>query len=421
MINKKKINLPIIFFSILPISIILGSSISLLNIVLLGLSYIFIYFTNKDIKIHDFKPIILLIILYLYLIFNSFISVDITSGIYRNFGFVRFIFFFLIINYIFYDEKNIRLLKIWLAIFFIVLIDIYIERFTGSNILGFGKLEIDGILQKDGPRVVSFFRTEPISGAFICGLSFLVMGYIFNFLETKKKFKIIGFILILFCLAGIILTGERSNGLKALIGFLIFVSITDFVKLKTKIIFFFTVFLIFFLTINFSDYIKHRYIDQLYSKMLSKDDREKFIERSLYLKLYKSGVYVFKNNPWFGVGNKNYRVETCDTSKNSIHKEYYCLTHPHQIYIEMLSEHGIIGAITIISIIFYLAFRIIRKIIDSRNYIQTGCFVFLLINFVPLLPSGSFFNNFNLTLFMINFSLMYAVNKETNIFSKKMI
>ena len=92
MINKKKINLPIILFSILPISIILGSSISLLNIVLLGLSYIFIYFTNKDIKIHDFKPIILLIILYLYLIFNSFISVDITSGIYRNFGFVRFIF-----------------------------------------------------------------------------------------------------------------------------------------------------------------------------------------------------------------------------------------------------------------------------------------------------------------------------------------
>ena len=106
------------------------------------------------------------------------------------------------------------------------------------------------------------------------------------------------------------------------------------------------------------------------------------------------------------------------TPKNSIHKEYYCLTHPHQVYIEMLSEHGIIGTIIIMSIIFYLAFRIIRKIIDSRNYIQAGCLVFLLINFTPILPSGSFFNNFNITLFMINFSLMYAVNKETNIFKK---
>ena len=84
----------------------------------------------------------------------------------------------------------------------------------------------------------------------------------------------------------------------------------------------------------------------------------------------------------------------------------------------MLSEHGIIGTIIILSIIFYLIFRIIRKIIDGRNYIQAGCLVFLLINFVPILPGGSFFNNFNITLFMINFSLMYAVNKETNIFKK---
>ena len=85
----------------------------------------------------------------------------------------------------------------------------------------------------------------------------------------------------------------------------------------------------------------------------------------------------------------------------------------------MLSEHGIIGTIIIMSIFFYLVFRIIRKIIDSRNYVQIGCLVFLLINFVPVLPSGAFFNNYNLTLFMINFSLMYAVNKNTNIFSKK--
>ena len=102
-------------------------------------------------------------------------------------------------------------------------------------------------------------------------------------------------------------------------------------------------------------------------------------------------------------------------------KEYRCLTHPHQIYIEMLSEHGIIGTAIILLIIFYLMFRIIRKIIDSKNFIQVGCFAYLLINFVPLLPSGAFFNNFNLTLFMINFSLMYAVNRETNIFSKNMI
>ena len=48
---------------------------------------------------------------------------------------------------------------------------------------------------------------------------------------------------------------------------------------------------------------------------MTKDERDKFLEHSLYIKLYKSGIYVFKNNPWLGVGNKNYRVETCDTKK----------------------------------------------------------------------------------------------------------
>ena len=415
-----KANIPTILFSVLPISIILGPSFSLIKVVLLGLCFVFIYFSKKDILINDFKPVLLLLILYLYLIFNSLISVDITSGIYRNFGFVRFVLFFLMINYLFViDKKNLNILKIWTTIFFIVLVDVYIERFTGSNIFGFGKLEINGVPQPYANRVISFFRTEPIAGAFLCGFCFIVTGYILNFLKSKKIFKIFGFLLILLSLVGVILTGERSNGLKVLIGFLIFISIIDYVKLRSKIIAFLSIFIILFFTINFSDYVKIRYVGQFYSEIKTKDQREKFLENSLYIKLYKSGIYVFKNNPWFGVGNKNYRVETCDTKKNSIHEEYWCLTHPHQVYIEMLSEHGIIGTIVILSIILYLMFRIIRKIIDSRNYVQAGCLVFLIINFIPLLPSGSFFNNFNLTLFMINFSLMYAVNKETNIFSKK--
>ena len=419
-IGNSKTNIPTILFSVLPISIIIGPSFSLINTVLFSLCFIIIYFSKKEIKINDFKPVLLLFVLYLYLIINSLISIDITSGIYRNVGFIRFILFFLMVNYIFFiNEKNSIILKIWAIIFFIVLVDVYIERFTGSNIFGFGKLEINGVPQPYADRIISFFRTEPIAGAFLCGFCFIVMGYIFNLLKSQKNLKIFGFLILALCLFGVILTGERSNGLKALIGFVIFISMIDYVKLRSKIIIFLSIFIVFFITINLSDYIKLRYVGQFYSEIKTEDQREKFLEKSLYIKLYKSGFYVFKNNPWFGVGNKNYRIETCDKKKNSIHKEYYCLTHPHQVYIEMLSEHGIVGTLIIMSTIFYLMFRIIRKIIDSRNFIQAGCFVFLLINFIPMLPSGSFFNNFNLTLFMINLSLLYAVNKETNIFSNR--
>ena len=76
------------------------------------------------------------------------------SGIFRNFGFARFILFFIMVNYLFFiNEKNFDIFKIWTIIFFIVLVDIYIERFTGSNIFGFGKID-----QPYGDRVISFLE-----------------------------------------------------------------------------------------------------------------------------------------------------------------------------------------------------------------------------------------------------------------------
>ena len=114
------------------------------------------------------------------------------------------------------------------------------------------------------------------------------------------------------------------------------------------------------------------------------------------------------------MGNKNYRVETCSNSNSNA--KYYCITHPHQIYIELLAEHGIFGSIILLSIIFFLIFRNLKAMILSRNLIQVGAFAYLLTNFLPILPSGSFFNDFNSTIFWLNVSILYGSNPKTNIF-----
>ena len=143
-LNYKRINYPLFFLTILPLSFILGPSISLINIVLLSLFFIPEYFRNSRLRIYDKNTLIAFIILYVYLIFNSFISIDYTSGFLRNVGFLRFIFFFLIINLIFFKYgKNNYLFKFWTAIFLLVIIDIYVERLTGSNLLGYGKMQIN--------------------------------------------------------------------------------------------------------------------------------------------------------------------------------------------------------------------------------------------------------------------------------------
>ena len=424
MINKlslKEINFPIIFLTILPVSIILGPSISLINIILLSLMFFLKYSKNVKIYLYDKNALTALIVLYFYLIFNSLISIEYSSGIFRNVGFLRFILFFLTINFIFYKfGHNEYLFKFWTVIFLIVIIDIYVERFTGSNLLGYGRVQIDGIPQPHGPRVVSFFKTEPVAGAFATGFLFIISGYLIDSLKKKKDgLRIFILFIILISLIGILITGERSNTIKAFLGIALFFLISDFLKWKIKIISFLVFLILISTTIYSSNYLQSRYLGSFFDQLKTVENRKNFIENSQYLKLYRSGISVFKNHPVLGVGNKNYRIETCDRKKNNIYKDYYCLTHPHQIYIELLSEHGVVGTMIILSIIFYLLFRLIGQIIKSQNQLQIGAFVFILINFVPLLPSGSFFSDFNLTLFMINFSLMYAVNKKTNIFQKE--
>ena len=243
----------------------------------------------------------------------------------------------------------------------------------------------------------------------------MIFGYLLKKFETNKLIPLV-FIFIAFL--SILLTGERSNTIKVFIGLLVFFSLLDFIDLKNKILIFLSIFLIFFLSIFSFDFLKNRYVGLF--KIFNSKEKIKFqFENNSYFKLYKSGYYIFKDNIFFGVGNKNYRIKSCEFAfdkKNLDANKYVCSTHPHQIYFEFLSEHGLFGSIILLASLFYLIFKILREIIESRNYIQLGCFIFVILNLVPVLPSGAFFSDFNSTIFWLNFSLMFACNKKTNIF-----
>ena len=416
MLKQKLNNISFILFLILPLTIIVGPSVSLINVFLIILLYLYNFFNYKHYKfLFNNNTLKLLIILNLYLVLNSIISLNYEIGIFRNLGFVRFIFIFIAINYFFYEqEKKNNLFNFWTLVFIIFVFDVYFERFSGSNIFGWGAKEIDGIIQADFKRIVSFFKDEPVAGAYLNGLVFLISGYLLSKLKNNKLSNILIFLLIFIFFVSIILTGERSNTIKAFFGITLFILILNNFKIKHKIFFF--IFLLASITfvIYNSNYLKNRYVGQLFYYFLEKDSKS--IEQSSYYKLYKSGYNVFKNYPLFGVGNKNYRLEVCEDSQKTKKYDYSCNTHPHQLYFEFLSEHGLIGTIILLVIFFALIFKNLNEIIKSRNYVQMGSFVYLIATFLPLIPSGSFFSDFNITLFFLNFSLMYAINKKTNIF-----
>ena len=400
-------NLNIFLISILPISIIIGSTVSLITVVLLSLSTIYLVTFRHDYKSVLFnKTIILFFIVYFYLIINSFTSLDIETGLARNLGFVRFIFLFFIINYLLKSDENQKIIfKIWYIIIGIVVIDSFKEIITGTNILGYG-----GIY---GNRILSFFKDEPVVAAFLNGFIFIISGYLLTNLKHKSKIYKIGFIIsIILFITCVIFTGERSNTIKLLFGIILLFSVNNYFGIKIKLYSVIFLLLISIFAISSSDYLKKRYWDQIIDVTVGKKE-------TLYFNLYKSGFEVFKHYPIFGVGNKNYRNETCNIEKLIQNEKYSCSTHPHQIYFEFLSEHGLVGTIILLSAFFYLIFRYLKIIIFSKNLVQLGSFIYLVTVFLPLLPSGAFFNDFNSTLFWINLSILYASNSQTNIFLQR--
>ena len=412
--NIKILNYYFLFlFSLIPASIIIGPAISLFNILLIDISFIFFILFKKDFKFLSNKTVKLIILLCLYLVFNSVIAKDFSMSAYRNLGFIRFGIFFLAFNYFFYNKDFVnRVLVIWALTLSFLSFDTYIESISGTNILGYGEAY--------GARIVSFFKDEPIVGGYINGFYLIIIGFLF-YLNDKilNKYKYIILIFTIFFITAIILTGERSNSIKAILGFFLFYFLNDHFKFKEKILSVLLLVLVFIFLLNTSNFLKLRYGGQFFKPIISifQSNNEISVEReankNLYIVLYQSGFEVFKKYKIFGVGNKNYRLETCSNEKNP---KYYCNTHPHQLYFEFLAEHGIVGTVILIFILFSLILSKIKIILSSKNYLQLGCLTFLLTSFIPLLPSGAFFADYNLTIFWINLSIMYAVGNKTNVF-----
>jgi len=415
--NQKYIeNSLVILISLIPISILIGPAISLANILIFDFLFIIILFLRKDFEWINSSVVKILLILYLYLIFNSLIAQQPELSLLRNLGFIRLIILFVGINYFLNKSVNLKLIfKVWSLTILIVVIDIFIEKNFGKNILGYSAVNSIG-----SQRIVSFFKDEAIPGSFIHAFSFMLVGFfVMKFKEIKINFNIyLTSLIILTLFASVVITGERSNSIKFLISFILFLVLFNEIKTIKKIIIFCFISLIITLTVSSNEYLKGRatnttiYLINSYKNSFQSPNP--LPGGNPYAELNRSGFEVFKKYPFFGVGNKNYRYESC---KKGVNKYYYCETHPHQIYFEFLSEHGSIGGAILIILFFAIFFKIIKIIILKKNHISLGCFIYLLTIFTPLLPSGSFFTDYNLTLFFVNMSVMYGSIKELNIFN----
>jgi O-antigen ligase len=298
------------------------------------------------------------------------------------------------------SEKNdeFKIYKIWSIILLIIILDLIFEFFNGKNILGFTSV-------MPGARLASFTGNEGAIGGFFYGFVLFFLSY----LNIKFNNKYLTFFVALFLIILSFLIGERSNFIKIFLSITIFLTVLNQVKFKelTAALILIVFSLILFLNLN-KDY-KLRYFEQV-KILFQKKGISEYLDNSLYGAHYNVAKEIFKDNPIFGVGIKNFRIESHSNKKyENLDHPYNAKrgsTHPHQIHYEFLSETGLFGYFSFLIFLGFSLFFSIKNYLIEKNIFQLSGILFVLTSIIPLLPSGSFFSTYNSSFFWINYAVM---------------
>tara|TARA_Y100001970_G_C14223307_1_gene853992 strand:+ start:269 stop:1498 length:1230 start_codon:yes stop_codon:yes gene_type:complete len=388
---------PLLIISLFPITAFIGSGVINVQIILLDLFFLFELFKHKKFEYLRNKYFYLLLFIWFIFLTNLFFSIDFNNSFLRSFGFLRFLILIFAIKYFVFDaDKNYQkyIFSVWIFSFLIISLDLIYEFFVGKNIFGF-------VSYMPG-RLSGFFNDELKIGYLYSFFSLIVLSSLYLSMKRLKINISIFYIVFLSVLIISFLIGERANFIKTFFMFFVFFFVFENKLYKSKIFIFaiislISVFLLKSLN-NDNDY-KYRFWGMFLKPIIH--NPVDFFYNSNYGDHYRSAYEVFKDHKLFGVGIKNYRVavESDKYGKNTS-------IHPHEKHLELLSEIGLFGYLTLITILMYCIIKAVKIYALNKNLYQLSGLLFLIANLIPLIPSGSFYTTYTATFFWMSFAFM---------------
>jgi len=321
------------------------------------LFFLYHVFKNKNFYYLFNKPLIIFFIFCIYFILVSiFIAEDILLSFESSLFYFRIGVFSCFIWYLIDKDKSILIYIYYSLIlcFSSLIIDGYLQYFTGENIFGF---KIVGV------RASSFFGDELIMGSYLSRLFPLLFALFI--IKKKKKFEIyfIGFLFILVDIL-IYMSAERSSFfLLNLSTIFIIILIKEYQKFRLLSFILGTIIII-ILSINSSSLSNRMFKSPakdigLFQSSKTQSSKTLIIFTPTHDRLIRNAYNMFKDQPLFGHGPKMFRVK-CKNKKYSLGKES-CKTHPHNFYVQLLAETGIIGFLFLFVIFCYVLYTALKQ------------------------------------------------------------
>ena len=256
-----------------------------------------------------------------------------------------------------------------------------------------------------------------------------------------------------------LLSGNKMSLLLFLFGFILIFFLIKNLRFVISLSLFIFVF-VFVLLVNYDSYEGKNYYKNSYRAFINDINIKKFIKikkgkltkretevseeleettgkpkeivllrHSGYNRLFQTAITMWKEQPIFGFGYKSFRIKCWymlvkdnierETTKKS--QKIACGNHPHNYYLELLSEAGIVG--TSLIIVFFLillkdSFYFLKEYnskINSEITLIIPIIIAIFLEIWPLRSSGSFFTTGNATFLWLLVGILLATNVRNRI------
>jgi hypothetical protein len=461
-INSKTLNILFLFF---PATFLMGNAALNTNILLICITGI-IVFKKKIFSFKNEKISTAILIFFILILFFTLIDISKdpkNDHFFKSISYFRYFFLFLISSCLVRSEKfKIKYFLVSCLVCLLCLsLDIIYQFFNGSDIFGFVGYE------KSRYHLAGFLRHEYVAGGYIQKFfifALILIPVIWKKLD-KQKFLISTILPIIF-FSGILLSGNRVPLMIFCVSILLMMILIKELRLSLAIAFLFCV-LIFTITIKMNDNLRMYYssfyqnvpfiitnikkhIPKKYPELELERERKKknFLFRnkavkeweyrknkkfqsktvidawtyiqskydlinygSGHLVIYLTAIDVWTDNPIIGNGIKSFRIK-CLTKLHLPNR--VCSSHPHNYYLELLNDTGLLGTLFLVCVIFYL---ITNKFFNFKYYEKNDKFLFICLliiiiaEFFPLKSSGSFFSTTNSSFIFLILGMLNGLKK----------